>query len=172
MGLTHVYFGDGKGKTTASIGLIVRAAGCGLRCVLVQFLKDTKCGELETLAKIPGVTVLRGKAPGGMFVKDMTEAQLAETRRIHDANLAEGIELCRDGGLLVLDEALDAVSLQLVSEEPLRELLEARPEGLELVITGHAEVPWVLERADYITEMVKRRHPYDAGIMGRRGIEF
>lgn len=171
-GLTHIYYGNGKGKTTAALGLIVRAAGCGMRCVLLQFLKDSKCGELETLAHVPNVTVLRGKAPRVMFAKDMTPEQLGETREIHDENLLAAMEQAKSGGLLVLDELLDAVSLGLVSEERVREMLENKPESLELVITGHVEIPWIFEKADYITEMVKRRHPYDDGVMGRRGVEF
>ena len=67
-GLIHIYFGDGKGKTTAALGLAVRAAGCGRKVVIVQFLKDWNCGELESLALLPNVTVLRGKAQGGVFV--------------------------------------------------------------------------------------------------------
>ena len=169
--LTHIYFGSGKGKTTAALGLILRAVGCETPCVLVQFLKDTKCGELETLSRL-GVTVFRGKAPQVMFTKDMTPGQLAETREIHNKNLTNAIELAKNGGMLVLDELLDAVSLELVDEALVRYLLENKPENLELVITGHTEIPWLFEKADYITEMKKLRHPYDSGIMGRRGVEY
>jgi cob(I)alamin adenosyltransferase len=171
-GLTHVYYGDGKGKTTAALGLLLRAAGYGTPCVLVQFLKDWDSGELRSLELLPGVTVLRGKAPGHSFTPDMTAEELTATRDIHDANLARALELCRDGGLLVLDEALDAVALGLVDEAPLRALLADKPDGLELVLTGHGAVDWIIERADYVTEMVKRRHPYDSGIIARKGIEF
>lgn len=169
--LNHVYYGLGKGKTTAALGLILRAAGCGVPCVLAQFLKDTVCGELDALERL-GIPVFRGKAPGAMFTKDMTSEQLEETRAIHNRNLAAAIEMSQSGGLLVLDELLDAVALELVDESAVRELLENKPVELELVITGHSEIPWIFEHADYITEMVKRRHPYDSGISGRRGIEF
>ena len=169
--LTHIYYGLGKGKTTAALGLVLRASGCGIPCVVLQFLKDSKCGELESLEKL-GVAVLRGKAPAAMFTRDMTPEQLEETRAIHNKNLADAVLLSKDGGLLVLDELLDAVALELVDEKAVRELLETGPENLELVITGHSEIPWIFEKADYITEMKKHRHPYDSGIMGRRGIEF
>ena len=169
--LNHIYYGLGKGKTTAALGLILRATGCGMPCVLVQFLKDTKCGELETLTRL-GVTVFRGKAPQALFAKDMTPEQLEETLGIHNSNLADAIALSAGGGLLVLDELLDAVALELVDEDAVRSLLETKPENLELVITGHSEIPWIFEKADYITEMKKLRHPYDSGISGRRGIEF
>ena len=169
--LNHIYYGLGKGKTTAALGLILRATGCGVPCVLLQFLKDSKCGELESLEKL-GVAVFRGKAPKAMFSRDMTPEQLEETRAIHNRNLADAIECSSDGGLLVLDELLDAVALELVDENAVRGLLENKPENLELVITGHTEIAWIFEKADYITEMKKHRHPYDSGIMGRRGIEF
>lgn len=169
--LTHVYFGYGKGKTTASLGLIMRAVGCGIPCVMVQFLKDSKCGELDSLQKL-GVTVFRGKAPDAMFTRDMTPEQLDATRAIHNKNLAKALELTTNGGLLVLDELLDAISLELVDESAVRGLLENKPDNLEIVITGHTKIPWIFKTADYITEMVKRRHPYDSGIKGRRGIEF
>ena len=169
--LNHVYYGSGKGKTTAALGLIVRAAGCGVNCVLVQFLKDSKCGELDSLGRL-GVAVFRGKAPDAMFSKDMTPEQLAQTREIHNKNLTDAIALSKSGGLLVLDELLDAVKLELVDEDIIRDLLNNKPENLELVITGHTEIPWIFEKGDYITEMRKLRHPYDSGIMGRKGIEF
>lgn len=169
--LIHVYYGLGKGKTTAALGLILRARGCEIPCVLMQFLKDSKCGELETLEKL-GVTVFRGKAPQAMFARDMTPEQLSETRGIHNENLAASVDMSKNGGLLVLDELLDAVALGLVNESAVRLLIENKPDNLELVITGHTEIPWIFEKADYITEMVKRAHPYDKGVMGRRGIEF
>ena len=76
-GFTHFYFGDGKGKTTAALGLAVRAAGCGKSVVIVQFLKDWKCGEISSLALIPNVTVFRGKSPGGDYFHEMNETEKA-----------------------------------------------------------------------------------------------
>ena len=173
-GLIHVYYGDGKGKTTAALGLLLRAAGYGQRIVLVQFLKDAKSGELAALDRIPNVTVLRGKAPGAAFFRDMTDEQKAETRRIHDGNIQKAAELAKAGecDLLILDEALDAYQLGLLSEDILRSLLDGKPAQLELVITGHTPTGWISEKADYVTQMVKIKHPYDRGITARRGVEF
>lgn len=172
--MTHLYFGDGKGKTTAALGLLLRAAGHGWKCVLVQFLKDWDCGELRSLARLPGIEVLRGKAAGAVFAKDMSEEQLRLTRETHEENLRRASGLCGDGGLLVLDEAADAVALGLLGEEPVRALLDRRrgAAGAELAVTGHSAPGWIAERADYITEFVKRRHPYDGGAAARRGIEW
>ena len=173
-GLTHIYYGNGKGKTTAALGLALRAGGCGQRVVIVQFLKDWKCGELESLAIIPNITVLRGKADGGAFVHEMSDAQKAETRAIHDANLKKALEMQADGrcDMLVLDEAIDAYRLGVLDAGLFENLLNDKPDGLEIVITGHKPDASLLELADYVTEMVKHKHPYDAGVAARRGIEF
>ena len=173
-GFTHVYYGDGKGKTTAALGLALRAIGCGLAVVIVQFLKDWNCGELNSLALLHGVTVLRGKAAGSAFVRDMSDSEKSETKSIHDGNLRSALELVRDGScdLLVLDEAIDALNLGLLDSGLLFELLNGKPEALELVITGHNPDVEVLSHADYVTQMVKRKHPYDSGVGARRGIEF
>lgn len=173
-GLTHVYYGDGKGKTTAALGLGMRAWGCGLQVVLVQFLKDFSTGELNALAQLPGFTVLRGKAKGKLFLKDMSEEERSTTASIHEENLRQALSLVDENqcDLLILDEALDAYQLGLLGEGMFRPLIEDKPEALELVITGHAPVDWVLQRADYVTQMVKKKHPYDKGMSARRGIEF
>lgn len=173
-GLIHFYYGDGKGKTTTALGLAVRAAGCGKSVVIVQFLKDWKCGELDSLTHLRNVTVFRGKSSGGVFIRDMTEEEIAATRAIHDENLGKALELQRNGhcDMLILDEAVDAYQLGVLDALLFEGLIDNKPESLELVITGHHPDPRLLERADYVTEMVKRKHPYDRGIAARRGIEF
>ncbi|SHH94305.1 cob(I)alamin adenosyltransferase [Sporobacter termitidis DSM 10068] len=172
-GLIHVYYGYGKGKTTAALGLALRAAGCGLKVVIVQFLKDSNTGELNALKLLPNVTVLRGTAARA-FTRDMTPEQLAETRKIQNANFEKALELVGSGecGLLILDEALDAYQLGLLDKAAFLDLVCRKPDSLELVITGHRPDEEILGRADYVTEMVKVRHPYDSGISARRGIEF
>ena len=173
-GLTHVYYGYGKGKTTAALGLALRASGCDKRVVVVQFLKDTKCGELVSLALLPGVTVFRGKSCGKLFVRDMDEAEIEMIRQTHDSNLKTALALQASGecDLLVLDELMDALELGLVDEHAVSGLIKNKPPELELVITGHKPIAWILDAADYVTEMKKIKHPYDRGITGRRGIEF
>jgi cob(I)alamin adenosyltransferase len=173
-GLIHIYIGDGTGKTTAALGLAVRAAGSGQNVVIVQFLKDWKSGELNSLALLPNITILRGKASGGTFVFEMNDEQKAETKAIHDNNLKNALEMQKNGqcDLLVLDEALDAYMLGVLDAGLLEELLNNKPDKLELVLTGHSADAYIIERADYVTEMVKRKHPYDLGVKARRGIEF
>ena len=170
--LIHLYCGDGKGKTTAAIGLGVRAAGRGLRVLLFQFLKDSGTGELIPLQKL-GVRVLPG-VEKAVFTFRMTDAQKAESRRFHDHRLRECIDLCQRGevDLLILDEAVGAYNKGLLDREMLLAFLDNRPQGLEVVLTGHS-LPEALERrADYITHMVKEKHPYDRGVTARREIEF
>ena len=173
-GLMHIYFGDGKGKTTAALGLALRAAGCGKSVVIVQFLKDWKCGELDSLAILPNVTVFRGKASGGVFIYEMSEEQRAETKAIHDENLLSVLNLYKKSkyDLLVLDEAIDAYNLGVLDADMFMGLIEKKPADLELVITGHDPDAKMLGYADYVTEMVKRKHPYDLGVAARRGVEF
>jgi cob(I)alamin adenosyltransferase len=173
-GLIHIYYGDGKGKTTAALGLALRAAGCGQRVVIVQFLKDWKCGELSSLALLPNIAVLRGKADGGVFIHEMTEQQKAETKNIHDDNLKKALEMQSSGqcDLLILDEAIDAYTLDVLDAGLFEGLLDSKPDPLELVITGHDPPPRLLDRADYATMMVKQKHPYDTGVAARRGVEF
>ena len=172
-GLIHVYYGEGKGKTTAALGLALRASGCVKRVLFLQFLKGGPCGELAQLALLPGLTVWRGQE-GMRFVEQMTETERAETLQNQNALLARAVSLAEAGAceLLALDEVLDACQEGLLDESLLRRIILRKPAALELVITGHKPAEWVLDRADYITEMVKRRHPYDRGVAARRGIEF
>jgi len=172
--LTHLYYGNGKGKTTAALGLALRASGSGKSVVVVQFLKDWKCGEHSTLTLLPNVSVFYGKSSGGVFIRDMSETDKSETKSIHDENLKRAMALHDDGrcDMLVLDEAIDAYQLGVLDESLLKELLTNKPNSMELVITGHSPDTWMLEYADYVTEMVKHKHPYDCGVSARKGIEF
>lgn len=170
--LTHLYFGEGKGKTTAAMGLALRALGNDWRVVIVQFLKGTASGEVRQLQKL-GAIVLRDR-PGTKFVWDMTEQEKAEAKQMHNENLHRVLELVADQqvDLLVLDEIGSACQLDLVDEELVRELVQNKPANLELVLTAHQPKPWMMESADYVTEMLCHKHPYEKGISARKGIEF
>ena len=172
-GLIHIYCGDGKGKTTAATGLAVRAAGCGMKVLLVQFLKGQETGELRALAHIPGITVLRGKA-SEKFTFQMDERELQQTYDLNTKNLLTAVEQARAGAcdLLVLDEVMGALPCQLIDEDLLRSLVEQKPERLELVMTGRNPPDWLIEAADYVSEIKKVKHPYDRGVSARRGIEM
>lgn len=172
-GLIHVYYGYGKGKTTCALGLAVRASGRGLKVVVLQFLKDMLTGELTQFERMENVQVIRGTA-APCFVKNMTPEQRTQTKEIHDNNLRQALQLVEQGqcDLLILDEALDAYQKDLLDEEMFRGIVCDKPPALELVITGHKPIDWVMEQADYVTEMVKHKHPFDKGIRARKGIEL
>lgn len=167
-GLMHLYYGDGKGKTTAAMGLALRALGAGLRVTVVQFLKNGTSSELDGLEKL-GATLLRGKA-GTKFVSAMTDEERAETRAYQDDCLIRAMEHPCD--LLVLDEACAAWRLGMVDDLLLQKAVLGRPEGTEVVLTGRDPAPWMKLKADYITEMRCEKHPYEQGISARRGIEY
>lgn len=167
-GLVHLYCGPGKGKTTAAMGLAVRALGQGLRVTVVQFLKSGTSGELEPLRRL-GATVFSGKA-GTKFVSQMTDAEKQETREMQTEHLRAALE--QDCDLLILDEACAAAQLQMVDEGLLRRAVLERPEYREVVLTGREPADWMRPAADYITEMQCQRHPYDRGIMARKGVEY
>ena len=169
--MIHIYCGDGKGKTTAAVGLICRHVGTGGKAVLAQFLKSLPTGELATL-KTLGVPVYRNELPHGFF-PNMSEEMKQSVREMHDKTLAEVTQLARANAcsLLVLDELCAALSLGLIDREAVLSLLDDHGNA-ELVITGRDPEDALLSRADYITEMKLVRHPYEKGVQARKGIEF
>lgn len=172
-GMVQIYCGDGKGKTTAVIGLAVRALGTGMRVLLIQFLKGQDTGELRTLEKLDGICILRGN-PSGKFSFQMDEREKQQMYDLHTKNLLTAMETVRAGGcdLLILDEIMGALSTELVDSDLLRQLIEHKPQDVELVMTGRNPPEWLLEQADYISEIVKRKHPFDRGVAARQGIEY
>ncbi len=172
-GLIHLYYGYGKGKTTAALGLSMRAAGSGKNVVIVQFLKETNTSELASFSHIPNITILRGTAAKG-FVRNMTPEQIEETRKMQNANLHSALDRVKSGScdLLILDEALDAYQLGMIDSELFWDTILNKPEDLEIVITGHKPDQKLIDVANYVTEMVKIKHPYDKGVFARKGIEF
>ena len=173
-GLIHVYYGDGKGKTSAALGLALRAAGCGKNVVIVEFLKSWSSGELNSLMQVSNVKVFRGKAAGGKFVHEMSDMEKRETTASQNESLRNALELVEVGqcDVLILDEAIDAQELGVLDSVLLEDLVYSKPLRLELILTGHAPDKRLLEHADYVTEMVKRKHPYDVGTNARQGIEY
>ena len=166
-GLVHLYCGDGKGKTTAAMGLAMRAAGRGLRVLIVQFLKSTPTGELEILKLLPQVKVLRSSEQLG-FTFRMNEEQKRRAAVIQQQLFAGAKEQMRDTDLLILDEVMAAIMLQT---EQVTGLLRERHAGLEVVLTGRNPPPELIELADYVSEIKKVKHPFDKGIAARDGIE-
>ena len=167
-GLVHLYAGDGKGKTTAAMGLALRALGNEKRVTVVQFLKGMPSGEVDLLHQL-GATVYRAENIT-KFVFQMTEQEKIEAKAAYTQLLQQAV--CQPTDLLVLDEACAACALEMVDVQMLKDVVQKRPEGLELVLTGRDPAQWMIEAADYYTEMCCRKHPYEKGIAARKGIEF
>lgn len=171
--MIHIYCGDGKGKTTAALGLGIRAAGSGMHVGFVQFLKGCETSELRSLAMIPEITVRRCDWDYG-FTFRMTDADKTAITACHNALLAEAREWVQRGEvqMLVLDEFCAAYRLALLDRELARELIAQMPENCELVLTGRDPAPELLEMADYVSEIHAVKHPYEKGIAARKGIEY
>lgn len=171
-GLIHIYCGDGKGKTTAAVGLAVRCAGRGNKVLLVQFLKSRDSGELYSLAKLPDIEVMRGKE-SKKFTFQMNEEEKHALLIEHNKMFEQVLEIIKNGGysLLILDEVIGALNAKVFEMPKLIEFLRHKPENLEVVLTGRNPAPELVEIADYVSEMRKVKHPMDKGIMAREGIE-
>ncbi|MGI5985339.1 MAG: cob(I)yrinic acid a,c-diamide adenosyltransferase [Oscillospiraceae bacterium] len=171
--MTHIYTGDGKGKTSCALGLALRFSGYGGNVIIVQFGKGRDTGELAALAKIPNIKVLRNNRDFG-FWSNMTEESKNELRTENDANLSTAISEVKNGncGLLVLDEVISAYKNGAVDRQIVDTLLNEKPPKTELVLTGRNAPQSFIERADYVSEIKKVRHPFDKGIGAREGVEF
>lgn len=167
-GLIHLYWGDGKGKTTAAMGVAMRALAAGKKVVIVQFLKGQESGEITLLSAL-GAQIYRGKA-GHKFVFQMTEEEKAQTRKVQDEHLLAALQQPAD--LLILDEACAAVQLNMVDEAMLKKAVCEKPAEQELILTGRNPADWMTETADYVTEMHCWKHPYEKGIPARKGVEY
>lgn len=170
-GLIQVYTGNGKGKTTAALGLALRAAGHGLRVYIIQFMKGwPHYGELVSVQHLPNVTLRQFGRPD--FVDrvhpDPEDIRLAGAALQH----ARQVLVSGNYDVVILDEVNVALDYRLIGLDDLLSLLEAKPEHVELVLTGRGAHPQIIQRADLVTEMLAIKHPYDAGTLGRRGIEY
>lgn len=171
MGLIHIYCGDGKGKTTASVGLAVRMAGAGKQVVFTQFFKNGNSSEVKMLKQCESVRTMHCKTVPGRF-SQMDEAARAQARADYSRLLEEVLTAAEQADLLVLDEAVSACNNGTISEERIVQFLRSKLENLEVVLTGRNPSAELLELADYVTEMKKIKHPYDKGIKARHGVEF
>jgi cob(I)alamin adenosyltransferase len=167
-GLIQVYTGDGKGKTTAALGLAMRACGHGMSVIFIQFVKGIPTGEHAFVSKYHPFEIAQiGK--GDCFTKDNTilESEARETLEFAREQIASN-----KYDLVILDEILIALHVKLISLKDVLDLLDKKPGSVELVLTGRNAPQEVIDRADLVTEMRLIKHPFNAGVPGRRGIEF
>jgi cob(I)alamin adenosyltransferase len=168
-GYVHVYTGDGKGKTTAALGLAVRAAGAGLKVYIAQFLKGMEYSEHKALAKFSDAIVVRQFGRGCFIHRTPEEEDIQAARE----GLSEAAAAIKSGkyDMVILDEANIAIHYKLFSVEDLLNLILSRPNDVELVITGRRADARIIEAADLVTEMKEIKHYYQKGVTAREGIE-
>jgi cob(I)alamin adenosyltransferase len=169
LGLIHIYTGCGKGKTTAALGLALRAAGHDFKIAIVHFMKIWDYGEVKSLERL-GIDLFRYGTtelidPENPSPVDFKQAKLA---------LEKAQELVRedDYDILILDEITVAASFGLISVQEVVDLLESKPDNLEVILTGRTCPETLIEKADLISRIDEIKHPYQKGLQARKGIEF
>lgn len=168
-GLVHIYTGDGKGKTTAALGLALRAAGQGLRVIVIQFLKgDPDCGEHIFALKHQPFEIVQF-TDGNCFTlpPEQLRNDVGKTMDFIAETMASGRYQ-----MIILDEIFIAIRRGLLETSRVIDLIRNKPDSVELVLTGRNAPPEIMELADYVTEMQMKKHPYTNGIKGRKGIEY
>jgi len=173
-GLLIVYTGDGKGKTTAALGMCVRAVGYDWKVCLIQFVKGSwKYGELKGIKRLEPNVELHTAGEGFVGIVDDTK-DFDEHRQAAKNGVELAIEKIKSGEypLVILDELNVAASLGLVTPEEVESILAARSERQHLVITGRDATEELKEKADLVTEMVEIKHPYQQGVLAQKGIDW
>ena len=167
-GLVHVYTGDGKGKTTAALGLAIRAVGQGMKVAFIQFLKGQPCGEHFFASQYHPFDIVQVSV-GDSFQK--SKEQLSQEAQ-QTLAYAEQEILGGKYDLVILDEIFVAINQSLITVKQVLDLLDAKPSSVELVLTGRKAPPEIIQRADLVTEMLMIKHPFTEGTGARRGIEY
>ncbi len=172
-GLIIVHTGNGKGKTTAALGMGMRAWGQGMRVLVVQFIKGNwKYGELQAAERMGSDFVIRQMGEG--FVKGCKEEEVPD----HKSAAAEALQAAKlemasgNWDMIILDEINYAIKFDLVSVDVVLEILKVKPPSLHLILTGRDAHADIIEIADLVTEMKEIKHPYKKGIKAQKGIEF
>ncbi|RUM43810.1 MAG: cob(I)yrinic acid a,c-diamide adenosyltransferase [Hydrogenimonas sp.] len=170
-GYIQLYTGEGKGKTTASVGQTLRALGNGLRVVFVQFMKSVPSGEIDMLRQLGDdrIVVLR-EWDDSFIIKRPSEKQIAMSRSLWQ-KMVDTVESMQPD-LLVLDEVAVAIAYGLLDESEVIDFLKAKPQGLEIVMTGQNASERLMATSHLVTEMRKVKHYFDQGVMARQGIEY
>lgn len=173
-GLTHIYCGDGKGKTTAALGLALRWAGYGRFVLFVQFQKTEHSGELDTLRLLPTVEILRVQDGLTGFSWQFNEEETARRTQSHNQLLQQAFQICQDEKrrLLVLDELTSAMNCGLIDSAAVMQYIRTKPKDVELVITGREPTEELCKIADYISKIHVIKHPIHRGISAREGVEY
>lgn len=172
-GLIHIYYGNGKGKTTTGMGLITRAAGYGYRVLLYQFMKNNKTSERKILEKVPNITIVDGLEQE-KFSFQMTEEEKAERRKFYNSQFRMVTKKAAEEhyDVLFMDETIYTISAGLLDEQLVLDFLASKPENLEVILTGNTPSQKMIDAADYVSEIRKIKHPFEKGQRARKGIEL
>ncbi|MBN2853804.1 MAG: cob(I)yrinic acid a,c-diamide adenosyltransferase [Clostridia bacterium] len=172
-GLIHIYTGDGKGKTTASIGLIIRALGYDKKILFIQMQKAIPSGEINVLLKNNSIDVLRCSKIK-KFLWDMSEQEKREYVRQHEQGFQDALRKIGENNydLVVFDEIIGAVNENALNKNELLDFLHEKPENLEVVLTGRNASEDLIEIADYVSEIKCIKHPFEKGVQARKGVEY
>jgi len=171
-GLVQVYTGNGKGKTTAALGLALRAVGHGMKVLVIQFMKgNINYGELKSSRKLSPCLTIRQKGQRTFVSKNHVDPLDLKLAREGFSLAKKAIE-SKEYDVVILDEINQAIDYGLVPLSNLLQLIDSKPETVELILTGRNAKPEVMEKADLVTEMVDRKHYYDRGVQARKGIEM
>lgn len=169
-GLIHVYTGNGKGKTTAAIGLGIRAVGDGLKVLMIQFMKGRRYSELDALEHMKGFTVIQfgrdefvSKQNPEKIDIDLAQKGISYAREVLQKNLFD---------VVILDEINVAVDFHLITLDEVLSLLKQKPKTMELILTGRYASPEIIKQADVVSEVLEIKHPYQKGIQSRKGIDW
>lgn len=169
--LVEVFTGDGKGKTSAALGIALRAAGHGLRVHIVFFMKgEFPYGEQKVLSQLPGITFTRFGFESFVDPANIKPEEKEEARKALEAARKAMLSLKYD--VVMLDEVNVAASWKLIDVAEVLKLISDRPEKVELILTGRYADPDIVKAADLVTEMIKIKHPYDNGVLSRKGIDY
>ncbi len=173
-GLVHIYTGDGKGKTTAAVGLGIRACGRGKKVLMLQFLKGSQTGEMLIIQKLMPDFELYRHTEFKKFTWEMNQDELEEMKRDAKNTFQYALDEAKSGNrdIIILDEINLVITSGFLDIEDVLDFIKNKPAELEIVMTGRYAPAELIKLADYVSEIKEVKHPYSVGIPGREGIEF
>jgi cob(I)alamin adenosyltransferase len=169
-GYIHIYTGPGKGKTTAALGLGLRAVGAGFNVYMIQFMKGRQYSEIDSVNNIPNFTIVQYGRDEFVSKENPEQIDIDLARE----GFAHAKEIVKSGkyDLIILDEINVAVDYNLISADDVLKLVVEKPKKVELVLTGRYSSPKLVRVADLVTEMLEIKHPYQTGVLARKGIDY
>jgi len=173
-GYIQVYTGNGKGKTTAALGLGLRAVGSGCKVIMIQFLKGSPTGELKSTQWLEGQFEIIRLVPQNKFFWQLTDEEKMILKEQLNNEINRIYQILEEAScdILILDEVFGALNNEMISLSQLNKVFDLKPEHMELILTGRNAPESIIERADLVTEMNPIKHYYEKGVKSRKGIEY